>query len=609
MSRIETAEKKTSADKSAKGQLIRSTEGIYRLLKRLEGKHTPVKINFQSVADSYTSMVIGVNFKEGYFLLDEVTPKWGDDLMKRATPFRFDSFHDGCKISGSEVRAEGRAIKDGSPIYKIPFPESLFFLQRRQHFRASIRSSLLIRMRLGKIVPPEKLDEFGQIIPQQTTWQYEGRLRDLSAHGCQVELNGDLSDRIRNADRFEGCLILFPNQKTSIELNLIVRHVGLTEDQQTTQLGCEFQDLSSALDQQLSFAVAELQRDQARVAAGNTGGQASELLTAPEGSEEAAPAASGTARKKKAVLSTEAIHANAVEAVTSLINELREKQPLSIKLIWAAARQLLEALESDHDQLLLLSRVRTGKDYIAEHSVSVALLLADQTAFDRKNPKHQDKSHLSNLIFAGLCHDLGKGLIPERIISKQGELTPQEAKVMQKHSLLTREILSRQQGAPEVALTLATQNCERLDGSGFPEKLKGFGISPLGKLGAVIDVFDAMTSDRTYRRGIPPALAYKRLLGMKEQLDLASVQLLIKNQGIFPIGSLVSFANGDLGFVQSLDDDRMPQKVRLVYNKNQSAPFSPKDIQVGEAEDWSKITGPEDPGRYQLSNRVLLEAI
>jgi len=180
---------------------------------------------------------------------------------------------------------------------------------------------------------------------------------------------------------------------------------------------------------------------------------------------------------------------------------------------------------------------------------------------------------------------------------------------MHKHSLLTREILSRQQGMPDIALTLATQNCERLDGSGHPEHLKGISISPIGKLAAVIDVFDAMTNGRSYRAGLPYALAYKRLLAMSDKLDLASIQQLIKHQGLYPIGSLVAFENGDLGFVKQHDKNSHPSVVRLVYNKLTNRHLDYQDLNLTGLPEKKKKLLPEDPAKYKLLNDVLLDEI
>lgn len=593
--------------KKPEGQTIKSQEGIYRLLRRLHAKHTPLKLSFDSVADHYTSLVLAVNYKDGYFLLDEVTPKWGDQLMAKAIPFSFDSFHDGCKIAASAMQATGRTMKDGSPIYKIPFPKSLLFLQRRRFYRAPVRLTLEIQVRIGVETPPPIQDELGNPLIQPSTWMHQGLLRDLSAQGCQIEVAGDLRETLAKNTTLETCHIIFPNGH-QIELGLVICHIGYDEKKDLSGLGCQFINLNPKLEQEISFVVNELQRDNARSSSGNAlAAPPSELFIAPE-VKESKKEGSTKAAESEALNIAEA-HTHAVSAVRNLVNHLRDKQPLPIKEAWDAADNLLRALQQDRQELILYTRIRTQGNYLYEHSVSVATLLADQTLHNVNNPKSRDKDYLRNLIFAGLCHDLGKGLIPEHIIGKTSNLTEQEAKVMHKHSLLTREILSRQPGTPEVALTIATQNCERLDGSGHPEHLKSLSISPVGKLAAVIDVFDAMTNGRSYRAGLPHALAFKRLMGLKEQLDLSSTQQLIKRQGLFPIGSLISFENGDLGFVRRQTDDHQPRVVRLVYNKKNNSKLPLRDLDLSTDPTPGKILGPEDPTKYQLSNDVLLDEL
>lgn len=593
------------------GQLIQSPEGIYRLLKRLQHRHTPLKLRFDSVADHYTSMVLAVNYKEKYFLIDEVFPKWGDELMAKAIPFRFDSFHDGCKIDAYNMQAAGHAVKEGSSVYKIPFPTDIHFLQRRQFFRATVRLSLNIQVRLGVNKPKEVRDEYDNLIPQNPTWAYEGLLRDLSAQGCQVEVEGDLREHLKNIE-YPSCQLVFPNGSI-LDLGIAVRHVGYDSRRNESSLGCQFINLNPKLDRRISFIVNELQRDNARSAGGNSAAPVSELFQEFVASTELDAELNAEAEiedKKKAVkLSAQEVHSLAVSCVESLVASLRNKTPLNIKNLWQVSQLLLEKLQQERQDILLISRLRTPGKYLYEHSVSVALLLADLTMFDVENFKSRDESYLKELIFAGLCHDLGKGLIPERIAGKAGDLTEAEAKIMHKHSLLTREILSRQQGTPEIALTLATENCERLDGSGHPRGVKSISISPLGKLAAVIDVFDAMTSSRIYRSAVPFALAYKRLLALSQQLDLGSVQQLIKRQGLYPLASLVSLPNGDLGFVKQQDRDYQPSFLRLVYNKFSQQPLEVFDLDISSLDLQERRLMPEDPAKYNLDAMVLLDEL
>ncbi|NLW04958.1 MAG: HD domain-containing protein, partial [Pseudomonadaceae bacterium] len=507
-----TASNKPKGEGQPEGQIIKSNEGIYRLMTRLQNKHTPLKLRFDSVADYYTSMVVAVNFKEGYVLLDEVTPKWGDELMAKAIPFSFDSYHDGCKIGAVRMQAVGRAMKEGSPVYKVPFPTELNFLQRRQFYRAPVRHSLEIKTRLGITVPPIVRDEYNNFIPQKPIWSYEGLLHDLSAQGCQIEVEGDLRETLPKNTEYSSCHFIFPNGYL-FDIGIAIRHISHDEKRNISSLGCQFINMDPKLDRKVSFIVNELQRDNTRISSGNTSAPIADLFqekTTKDNSKDS----SKDDKNKTSEQGGEAVklpiieaHKIAVNSVQNLITSLREKKPLPIKETWEAADLLLTALEEDRQALILATRIRTTIDYLYEHSVSVAVLLADQTRFNKDSPKSRDKDYLRNIIFAGLCHDLGKGLIPDRIVNKSGELSEPEAKVMHKHSLLTREILSRQQGMPELALMLATQNCERLDGTGHPEGLKAISISPIGRLAGVIDVFDAMTSSRSYRAGLPYALA------------------------------------------------------------------------------------------------------
>ena len=599
-----------SEEPKEEGQLIKSREGIYRLMRRLQVKHTPLKLRFDSVADHYTSMVLAVNFKEGYILLDEVTPKWGDELMAKAIPFHFDSYHDGCKISAEKLQAVGRAVKEDSPVYKVPFPAELHFLQRRQFYRAPVRLSLNINVRLGVSVPPIKRDEYDNIIPQSPTWEHEGVLRDLSAQGCQIEAKGDLRETLPKNTEYSCCHIIFPNGHL-LDLGIAIRHVGYDEKRDISSLGCQLINMDPKLDRKISFIVNELQRDNARSSSGNSSAPISELFLDALGKENNKDAISEAEEEAEELekFTTEEVHHKAVRCVQMLVNSLREKTALPIAQTWEVTDLLLDKLQKDRQQLILVTRIRTPANYLYEHSVSLAVLLADQTMFNQDNPKSRDLDYLRNLIFAGLCHDLGKGLIPDRIVSKTGVLSEQEAKVMHKHSLLTREILSRQQGMPDLALTIATQNCERLDGSGHPEHLKGISISPIGKLAAVIDVFDAMTNGRSYRAGLPHALAYKRLLAMRDKLDLASIQQLIKRQGLYPLGSLVAFENGDLGFVKRHDQNNQPSIVRLVFNKLTNQPLEHKDLKLSTLPNSKKKLLPEDPAKYQLFNDLLLNEL
>lgn len=597
------------------GRAITRPEGIYRLLNRLKSKHSSLGIRFASVADSYTSLVLAVDFKKGCFFLDEVSPQWGDNLMAKAVPFSLVGFYDGCKVTIENLQATGRAIRDGAPVYRIPFPKKLYYLQRREFYRAQIRATLRILVQLGIEIPEQERDEYGNLLgPGEPTWKHQGLLRDLSAQGCQIEISGDVTSLIEANHCYNLCYIIFPS-KDQLDLEITVRHLAYDPITKSTSLGCQFTNLDPNLDRQISFIVNELQRDQARTASGNTDAPVPSLFVEAEEIEEAEDeineekdAAEENAAAEAAVvkINLEKVCAACIGQVKELVSNLKNRQPLDIAKTMELAKSLVQALQFDREKLLTLTRLRTPANYLYEHSLSVAVLLVDFTLQDSSNPDAKNEEYLTHLAFAGLCHDLGKGLIPEKIFAKAGKLTPAEYKVMHKHSLLTREILSRQQGTPEIALTLATQNCERIDGSGHPEGLTEDAISPLGKIAAILDVFDALTSNRTYQQAVPYAVAYKALLAMPDKLDQGYVRQLIRTQGIYPLGSLVSLSTGEVGFVVSHNPDASPRVLRLVYNRNLQTLIQPKLLELASIKGIKPTLKPDMPTTYALNPRLAL---
>ncbi|SEI67888.1 HD-GYP domain, c-di-GMP phosphodiesterase class II (or its inactivated variant) [Allopseudospirillum japonicum] len=601
----ETSTDTEALDEQPKGQLLTTPESIYRLLHRLSDSNIPLKIRFNAVEGVYGTYVVKADYKERIVIFDEVMPEWGGKLMSRGTPFFFESFYQGCRITSSEMRAIARGMKDGSAIYKVAFPEQLDYLQRRRFFRATIRRAVEVKVDLGTFSEPLK--------------RHLGLLRDLSAQGCQIEFNTDQSDILQAGQIFDQCIMTYPNGQT-IEFGVELRHVAYNDKRDMTVCGCQFILLSAMDERRISFCVAEIQRDNARFSStkGVVTSASPLFIPKPAEAEEATSerkrdlpesirssveemkARQAEVNRQQREQQVRQAYANARAAVKSLVARLRLKQPLPMSSTRDAVDQLLNALHQDRQYLLLLTRIRQPQEYLFEHSVSVAVLMADLARSRGANDED-----LRHLLLAGLCHDIGKGLIPEHVINKPGPLTPSEARVMGKHSLITRELLSRQRDIPDIALRIATENCERLDGSGRPEGLTKEQISTFGRLAAVADVYDALTNERCYRNAAVPAAAMKKLYREPEQFDAFWVQQLIRVLGLFPVGSLVRFENGQLAFVTELNEQAKPSRVRLVYDLKQLQPLPGEEIDLNQNQDLGKLVGPEEPSRYNLSNQML----
>ncbi|WP_067618805.1 HD-GYP domain-containing protein [Alicyclobacillus acidiphilus] len=146
----------------------------------------------------------------------------------------------------------------------------------------------------------------------------------------------------------------------------------------------------------------------------------------------------------------------------------------------------------------LLRMLRNHDEYTLTHSIGVAVLstmLGKWLKFD------DDK--LERLSVAAVLHDVGKAKIPPELLQKPSRLTESEYIIMQRHTVFGYQLLQQTEGISEEQAKVALQHHERIDGSGYPQKLTGGEIHEFAKLVAVTDVFHAMASKRVYKDALP----------------------------------------------------------------------------------------------------------
>jgi HD-GYP domain-containing protein (c-di-GMP phosphodiesterase class II) len=140
--------------------------------------------------------------------------------------------------------------------------------------------------------------------------------------------------------------------------------------------------------------------------------------------------------------------------------------------------------------------------------------------------------------------------VPGGILAKPGLLTREEFAEIRMHPQHGFEILADCAGCPEAVRLVALQHHERLDGSGYPNRLTGEQLHPYSRIAAVADTFDAMTADRVYRRGCTPRKALLELYGdHPRKLDPQAVEALIRLVGVYPVGTRVRLNSGEQGLV------------------------------------------------------------
>ena len=213
---------------------------------------------------------------------------------------------------------------------------------------------------------------------------------------------------------------------------------------------------------------------------------------------------------------------------------------------------------------------------------------------------------------AGMLHDIGKMRVPDAILNKPGSLSEPEFEIMKSHVPLGLETLRQTPGISPSVIQVAAEHHERMDGSGYPAGLRGDAISRLGRMAAIIDVYDAITSIRVYYHGIEPAAALQHLFQRGTgQFDGDLVEHFIQAIGIYPVGSLVRLASGRLAVVlEQQQDGLLRPKVRVLYDLRQDRALEPFDLDLAqEAQAGDSILGHEEPWSWAVDPAAALTRV
>lgn len=210
------------------------------------------------------------------------------------------------------------------------------------------------------------------------------------------------------------------------------------------------------------------------------------------------------------------------------------------------AEELLENVLSSHNVLLSLVDIKSMDNYTYAHSVNVAII---SIVFGLSlNLTRRD---LLYLCIGALIHDIGKVFVPKEILQKPGKLTPEEFEEMKKHPKLGYDFIKNSYNISAHTKLIVLQHHERFDGLGYPEGISSDKISYLARIVTIADVYDALTSDRPYKRAMCPSIALEYLMSNAGSLfDFNLVNVFCKIIIPYPKGTIVSLSNGDIGVVE-----------------------------------------------------------
>ncbi|MCC2604434.1 HD-GYP domain-containing protein [Planctobacterium marinum] len=236
------------------------------------------------------------------------------------------------------------------------------------------------------------------------------------------------------------------------------------------------------------------------------------------------------------------------------------------------------SLDRNANALLCMTQMREKGGYHYEHSVNCGVLMA---AFAKA--MGFEEAIVNELTLAGLLHDIGMVKIPAKIINKPGKLTAAEIKVMQQHVKVSVALLAPFQEVNETVLNTIRSHHERLDGTGYPLGISGDKISLYSRMLAIVDTYDAMISERPYKKPILAANALKLLLKYSEsKYDRELVCKFIKCIGVYPIGSLVKLKSEKIAVITDLNNDMVFRpKVTAFYSTRSNHFLAKRTIDLG----------------------------
>lgn len=214
------------------------------------------------------------------------------------------------------------------------------------------------------------------------------------------------------------------------------------------------------------------------------------------------------------------------------------------------------------------------------------------------------EEQVSEAGLAGLMHDVGKMSICDEILNKPGRLTDEEFAKVRLHPVYGAKILlTNQPAASAVVYDVCLHHHEKYDGSGYPKKLKGEDISLFARMGAVCDVYDAITSDRPYKKGWGPADSLQRMAQWQGHFDPQIFQAFVRAVGIYPVGSLLRLSSGRIGVViEQNEQSLLKPRVRVFFSSKSKMPIEQAVIDLAHADCQETIIAREQADDWGFRN-------
>lgn len=286
--------------------------------------------------------------------------------------------------------------------------------------------------------------------------------------------------------------------------------------------------------------------------------------------------------------------------VRTVMQDARLGKAIELDQVEPVVQAITESILRNPGALVGLLRIKTKDDYTFLHSVSVCTLLV---AFCRSRNIAADVTHQAGL--GGLLHDTGKALVPDSILNKPGPLTDEEFAIIKRHPRDGYDILRKTPEVGPIPLDITLHHHERRDGSGYPGKQANEQISELAQMAAIVDVYDAITADRCYHKGMSAAAALRKIYEWsKFHFNPQYAQEFMRCVGIYPVGTMVMLESGRLGVViEPHETNLLAPKVNVFFNTKQNLYIKPETVDLSRGLGFGggdKIVGHESAAKWNV---------
>ena len=287
-------------------------------------------------------------------------------------------------------------------------------------------------------------------------------------------------------------------------------------------------------------------------------------------------------------------------AMKSMFSDARMGKAVDTVHCLPLVDDITQSVSRNPGAIVSLARLKTSDDYTYMHSVAVCALMV---SLAKKLNLSAEETREAGL--AGLVHDLGKAQMPLEVLNKPGALTPAEFAIMKGHPEAGHRLLAEGQGVGPIPMDVCLHHHEKISGKGYPHGLKGDEISLFAKMGAVCDVYDAITSNRPYKVGWDPADSIQKMAQWTKegQFEERIFQAFVKSIGIYPTGSLVKLKSGRLGVVvEQGSQSLLSPIVRVFFSTRSNEPITPTLLDMGDAKLGDQIVSRESPAAWGFKN-------